>query len=100
MTEEKVPCRTPAEGRDGVTNIPRWKYDAVRRAILDAVGSAGEEGFAFGDLKDAVRARLSADELDRLGSLGWHVTVVKLNMEVVGELRRIPKTTPQRMVLV
>ena len=99
MKEEKIACRTPAKGRDGITNIPRWKYDLLHAAILEAVGRAGAEGFAFGDLKEAVRARLTADDLARLGSLGWHVTVVKLNMEVEGELRRIPKVTPQRIVL-
>ncbi len=98
MAEEKTACRTPATGRDGVTHIPRWKYDILRAAILDAVAGSGDAGFAFADLKEAVRARLSPDTLDRLGSLGWHITVVKLNMEVEGELRRIPKVTPQRIV--
>jgi hypothetical protein len=99
MVEEKIACRTPAKGRDGVTNIPRWKYDAVRAAILDIVHEAGDEGAAFRDLKDAVGKRMPQDMLDRLGSLGWHVTVVKLNMEVEGQLRRVPKVTPQRIVL-
>ena len=38
--EDKVACRTPAEGRDGVTRIPAWKYAAVRRAILNLVRNA------------------------------------------------------------
>jgi hypothetical protein len=55
--EDKVACRTPAEGRDGVTRIPAWKYAAVRRAILHAVDAAGAEGLRFADLPAAVRAR-------------------------------------------
>jgi len=25
----KTECRTPAEGREGITRIPTWKYDAL-----------------------------------------------------------------------
>ena len=99
MDDERVECRTPAEGRDGVTRIPRWKYDAVRSAILGAVGAAGADGLPFRDLKAAAAERLSEGERARLGSLGWHVTTVKLNMEVEGELLRLPGVSPQRLVL-
>jgi len=98
-TEPKTPCRTPAEGRDGVTNIPTWKFDLLRRHILDVVGEAGAEGYAFADLSGAIAPRLSEDEASRLGKLGWHVTTVKLELEVAGELARMPKVAPQRLVL-
>ncbi|MEL7544605.1 MAG: hypothetical protein AAGJ70_12610, partial [Pseudomonadota bacterium] len=62
--QPKKACRTPAEGRDGVTNIPLWKFDAVRSAILDVLEGAGDDGFAFRDLREAVRDRLSSDVLD------------------------------------
>ncbi len=93
-TEDRVICRTPTKGRDGVTRLPRWKYDAIRTAIHDAVAQAGPEGLAFGDLSTAVKARLSEAELAKLGSVGWHTTSVKLNMEVEGELKRLPKVKP------
>lgn len=99
MTDEKVECRTPAEGRDGITRIPRWKYDAVRAAILAEVKAAGPDGAAFSDLAQAVSARLTDDDRARLGSVSWHTTVVKLNMEVTGEIVRLPKITPQRIAL-
>jgi hypothetical protein len=95
--EDKVACRTPAEGRDGVTRIPAWKYAAVRRAILHAVDAAGAEGLRFADLPAAVRARLSRQELARLGSLGWHCTTVKLEMEVAGEILRVEDRAGQRL---
>ena len=98
MSEDKVACRTPAEGRDGVTRIPRWKYDAVSRAIRDAVSDAGPMGLPFAKLPNAVRDRLSEDTLDRLGSLGWHVTTVKLEMEVAGELARKSGVVPQQLI--
>jgi len=65
--EEKVTCRTPTEGRDGVTNLPKWKFDAIQSAILTV--------------------------------LKWHVTSVKLEMEVRGEIERIPGRVPQRLKL-
>jgi len=99
MAEDRVGCRTPAAGRDGVTSIPRWKFDAVRAAILDAIRAVGPEGLRFADLSSEVRARLDAATLERLGSVGWHATMVKLELEVRGEIRRRPGTGPQRLVL-
>ena len=97
-SNEKVPCRTPTQGRDGVTSIPRWKFDIVRTAILETVKSAGSDGAAFSNLPAAVGAQLSSDEREKLGSLGWHVTTVKLELEVRGEIVRLPGS-PQRLIL-
>jgi len=36
--------------------------------------------------------------LARLGSVGWHTTTVKLNMEVKGELQRLSGVNPQRLI--
>lgn len=88
----KVACRTPAKGRDGVTNIPAWKFDLLRGHILDIAAAP----VAFADLPRLVGERLTADEAARLGSLGWHVTTVKLELEVRGELRRLDGA-PQRL---
>ena len=99
MSEEKVGCRTPAEGRDGVTNIPKWKFDVLHAGISTAIAEAGAEGLRFSDLKDAVRPKIDAGDLERLGSLGWHVTSVKLEMEVRGDVVRLDGKGPQRMVL-
>jgi len=96
--EERTKCRTPAAGRDGVTRIPTWKYQAVRRAILAAIDAAGPEGLAFKELPGRVKALMDPSELARLGSVGWHCTTVKLNMEVEGEIARLPGTGAQRIV--
>ena len=94
--EEKVGCRTPAERRDGVTNIPKWKFDAIRGAILSVLAAGDTK---WGDLTDAVRARLSANELARMGKLGWHVVSVKLELEVRGEIERVDGAKPQLLRL-
>ena len=84
MSEDRVACRTP-DGKSDGKRIPKWKYDTLRQAIL-----AEANGSDLKTLSDAVKAKLSADELDRLGSFGWHFTTVRLNMEVKGELARLP----------
>lgn len=97
--EERVACRTPAEGKGGVSNIPKWKFDRLSDAILKIVGMAGSDGMLNKDLRDAVGAELSGDELERLGKLGWHVVTVKLELEVRGEIRRLDVKGPMRIVL-
>ncbi len=97
--EPKTVCRTPATGRSGTTNIPTRKYDAVRAAVLSAIKVAGVQGLPFKNLPYEVKAWLSGDQLARLGSVGWHTTSVKLNMEVEGEIKRLPKVTPQRLII-
>ena len=95
--QTKVSCRTPTQGRGGVTRIPKWKYDCVRAAILDALEAAPGGQIYFKDLADLVKARLTAEQFANLGSTGWHVTTVKLNMEVEGELARVADRKPQSL---
>ena len=98
MTEEdKVACYTPTKGREGATRIARWKYDCVRRAILDVLDETEDGQVAFKDLAEHVQDQLTSNQLSKLGSLKWHLTTVKLNMEVDGELERVPRKTPQTL---
>ena len=94
--DEKIPCRTPAIDRDGVTNIPKWKFEALEAAIL---GVLNEGDCPFADLKEEVRMRMDGDDLERLGSLGWHLTTVKLEMEVRGDIKRLVGVSPQMLTL-
>lgn len=96
MKEPRTVCRTPSPGKQP-TSIPTWKYDAVRRAILAAVPKRAP-GIAAKDLPDRVADRLSAKVRADLGSVPWHTTVVKLEMEVAGELARVPDLRPQHLV--
>ena len=94
---DKIACRTPTKGRDGATRIPRWKYECVRRAILSALEESEDGQVFFGHLAQRVASRLTSDQLAKLGSVKWHVTSVKLNMEVEGELERVPRCKPQAL---
>lgn len=93
--EAKVLCLTPTPGKQG-TRIPAWKYEAVRAAIHRVVPQ-DEAGIEFRGLPGLVEAALSPDVKRRLGSVGWHTTTVKLHLEVLGEIERIPGSKPQRI---
>ena len=98
MTEDdRIACYTPTKGRDGATRIPRWKYECIRRAILDVLEDADDGQLLFKNLADHVQAQLTSNQLAKMGSLNWHVTTVKLNMEVEKELERVPRKTPQTL---
>ena len=89
-------CRTPTEGRDGVTNVPRWKFDTLRDAILKELS---EGDFPFSELQARMAGALPEELLAEMGSLGWHATTVKLELEVRGEVARVDAKGPQVMKL-
>ena len=91
----KTVCHTPTPGKQP-TAIPSWKYELLRKHIL-AVVPSGKPGIAAKDLADLVRDRLESNDLDQLGSVSWHTTTVRLNMEVEGELTRLANSTPLRL---
>jgi hypothetical protein len=97
VSEEKVVCRTPTPGKKPV-RIDRWKFDAVRRAILEVLPTEGEGVPFMSDLPDLVASALTPEERENLGSVGWYTATVKLELEVRGEIRRVPGVTPQRLL--
>jgi len=70
------------------------KYDTVSEAILAVVRERGE--ITFDELGEAVEKKLRG-RLD--GSIMWYVTTVKLDLEARKVIRRVPKSTPQRIRL-
>lgn len=96
--ELRTKCRTPTPNKSATT-ILSWKFEALEYAIVKCVGEAGAEGFLFSKLPERVQTKLSADTLEKLGSIGWHVTTVKLELEVRGVLKRKDGESPQRLVL-
>ena len=99
MTKEpRTICRTPTPDKKP-TSVPSWKFDLLSQEIKSVVASAGADGFLFSKLAETVAKRLAPDALEKLGSVGWHVTTVKLEMEVRGDLKRVSGSNPQRLVL-
>jgi len=95
--DEKTACRTPNDGGKSMTNIPTWKFEVIRTAILQVLGQGPCKS---GGLSDAIRAVIAADDLEKIGKLGWHMMAVKLELEVRGEIRRQPGVKPLMMELV
>lgn len=94
--DEKVLCRTPTAGK-APTRIPKWKYETLEAAILASVPQE-EPGISFKKLPEMVHQQLSEDIRNRLGSVSWHTTTVKLEMEVRGKIKRIKGITPQHLI--
>jgi len=93
----KVECRTPLPERTGTTNIPAWKYEAVSAAISNVLKE--HQSVTFAELSTLVKNRLEKTDLDNLGSVTWHVTTVKLEMEVRGEIKRLKAKGSQKISL-
>jgi hypothetical protein len=94
--EEKVLCRTPTPGKQG-TRILKWKYDAIRSAILDVLPTEGE-GLPFMELPEHVGQLVAENIRSKIGSIGWYTTCVKLDLEVKGEIKRVARSHPQRLL--
>jgi hypothetical protein len=83
------------EGRKA-PSIEQSMYDPVSTAILAAVPRTGS-GLLFRDLTDEVAARTSPELWDR-ASIGWYTTIIKLDLEARGLIRRVPDAVPQRLL--
>ena len=93
---DRVLTLHPDPRKSGV-RIVRWKYDAVREAILEAVPRE-EPGLLFKELAGLVRLALDPDLLAELGSVPWYTVTVKLDLEARGELTRLKGSGSQRLV--
>jgi hypothetical protein len=97
IADERVLCRNPDPTKSG-TRIPRWKYELIRDAIVSAL-STRPKGFPFRDLPTQVQKRLTHDDARAVGSISWHTTVVKLDLEARGTIERIREARPQLLRL-
>ena len=93
----KTECRTPTPGKKS-TFIAAWKFKIIRNAILKVL-ETHKEGLLFKDLADEVGAVLDDATINKIGSMLWYSTTVKLEMEVREEIERIPGVKPQKIRL-
>lgn len=94
--ESRVAPRTPNQDASGATGIPEWKFNLLR-SIIFAELSRGD--VMFSELASLLAARIKPEDKIRLGSLGWHVATVKLELAVRGEIQRVPGKAPQILTL-
>ena len=90
--EEKILTLHP-QVKKGV-NISKAKYDLVRETILQIIRDYGE--ISFTELLMMCEHMLMG-KLD--GSITWHATTVKLDLEARGEIERVPDSSPQKVRL-
>jgi len=91
--ETRITTKHPEKDKQGV-RISKAKYETVRKAIVAALRAKGELTFA-----DVVKAVNKALKGKFEGSISWYVTTVKLDLEARKVLRRVPKSSPQRIRL-
>jgi hypothetical protein len=91
---ERVATRNPNTGRPG-PRIARERYEPLRSAIL-RTAPARESGLTFGELLRGVKPLLPAAPF-RGASVSWYFTVVKLDLEARGLLRRVGER-PHRLI--
>jgi hypothetical protein len=90
-----IHCKNPDPGKQG-TDISRRNFEMVRRAILAAIDEH-PRGLTSTELMVRVRERLTDDDVERLGSVSWHTTVVKLHLEAESEIERDTSVRPTLM---
>jgi len=93
---DRIQTLHPDPGKGG-PRILRWKYDAVRAAIL-AVLPSEEPGLPFKELAGKVQQVLDSRALSDLGSVPWYTVTVKLDLEARGAVARVEGSRPQRLV--
>ena len=90
---DKVLCETPNPGKQP-TRIDCWKYDLVHSAIL-AVVPSNEQGIEFHELPAQVEQQLDPGEKEKLGSVSWYTTTVKLDRKSKERLNAFPGPNPK-----
>lgn len=84
----------PESGKLDV-RIDQAKYEAVHAAIFDNLRQYGP--MTFTQLGALVEEQLHTTFT---GSIMWHYTTVKQDMEARGEIRRVPNSRPQVIELI
>ncbi|MEJ2055437.1 MAG: hypothetical protein P8X42_16090 [Calditrichaceae bacterium] len=95
--QELILCQTPSPGKKP-TRIPKWKYDLIHDAVLRLL-KGHKEGLEFRELSHMIQGIMDPKAIKEMGSLPWYTTHVKLDMEVRGDIRRVPGSNPQRLVI-
>lgn len=90
-----VATKNPGQGKRG-PRIDAARYHAMKTALLAVIPKAGD-GVRFADLERLVERRLPRATFAGASVL-WYATIVKLDLEARGFIRRVPGSSPQRLV--
>lgn len=95
MNTKTIATKNPGKGKQG-PRIDAERYDAMKIALLAVIPKTGD-GVRFSDLEALVKKRLPKAAFVG-ASIPWYATVVKLDLEARGLIRRVPGSSPQRLV--
>lgn len=97
MADKRVQLRNPDPARKAA-RMDGDLYTVARRTVL-AIVPAEEPGITLNDYLAEMTARLpQANGWDRSLSSGWYAMAMKLDLEARGELKRVNRKPPQRLV--
>lgn len=94
--EEKIQTKN-VTGANGF-NISRPMYEEVKKAILNSLSARNGEGMLTKDLPKAIAKQVDK-KLFADASVPWYTTVVKLDLEARGLIKRVPGSQPQMLQL-
>lgn len=97
-SEEMIDLFT-VNGRKFSCTIPLKRYEAMRSAVLKALKNK-PDGLSLSELAHGAAVHLPKWWTDEKWDEMWHTTAVKLHLEYLGELERVPKVSPHRVRLV
>ena len=95
MKSVTVATKNPGRGKKG-PRVDLARYKAMKNALLTVIPRTGD-GVRFADLEGLVEKRLPRATFAG-ASVMWYTTVVKLDLEARGLIRRVPGSSPQRLV--
>lgn len=96
-TDDRIQLRHPEPGKTNARIAP--DAYAVARQVVLAIVPAEEPGITLDAYLAEMRARLpNVEGWHRSLSAGWYAMAMKLDLEARGELKRIKRRPPQRLV--
>ena len=94
--EQKIQLKHP-QGKKGVS-ISKEKYELLKKHIMEFL--SGNNEATFTDISKAIAKEFKAKKIRFDGSLDWYLEWVKLDLEAQKIIKRVPKTSPQKYLLV
>ncbi|MGJ3242625.1 MAG: DUF6958 family protein [Opitutales bacterium] len=89
----KILCTTPTPGKQPV-RIDAWKYHLIKDRLVEVLRSKGPQ--THKDLTQQIGRLLKNPEKDKLGSVAWYTTTVKLDLECKGMISRVNGSRPHQ----
>ncbi|MCC7479365.1 DUF4287 domain-containing protein [bacterium] len=96
--EETIQLYT-VNGRKPSARVPLKRYEAMRTAVLKALHQRSD-GLSLTELTHSAALHLPKWWSDEKWDEMWHTVSVKLHLEYLGELERVPGTSPHKVRIV